>query len=139
MAALSPSMASSPIQPGALSLADLMAGFAESLPHAQAQLDRAWVDACDRYVSALPALSGAGLSLLRGLSPARHVVVEGEMRAALSVSREVSRQWRISVLNLAFERRFAHADFVRQTMTVKVVAHSWNEERLHGRADGADR
>ncbi len=121
-------------QPGTelFGLEDLIASFAESIPHVQCQLDSEWAASADRYFKALGVLATEWASLAVECCPVRQVVLESGMSTSFVFQYEQATQWRVGLLNLAFERKFQHSDFVRQTLTAKVVAHSWEKEKLHG-------
>ena len=111
-------------------LADLIASFAFSVADVQLRLDQEWAHARDLFLQSLPPESREWRTLVAALAPARQVIAESTLDARYVMSRADSSETsvRVSLINLGFERKFAHSNFVRQTLTVRVVSDSQLKE-----------
>jgi hypothetical protein len=121
-------------RPDMLRLADLVTGFACSLPYAQLQLDQDWASAIDQYANSLPPEACEWLGLPLMLAPARQILVESNMTAEFLLCRNRSTEmnFKVTLVNLAMARKFAYSECVCQKLAVKVVRSSTKEEYSHG-------
>lgn len=90
-------------------LPSLVAELANALPEAQRRLDRDWLENTHEYAAVRRQLSGTQLeALAAGLAPARLVVRDAKVEAALllSMSRERSAAIEARLVGLGFRRRF---------------------------------